>query len=110
MQTVILGVAGGALCMMWRQSISSYKDLNSGKFEIINAMEEFLPIAVYETEWEILERGSNTRRFRPFHRVEVQVPWLFVALYVATILTEVDIAAYWQIIGEKLGAILSSRG
>lgn len=80
-----LCIAGIALCAFWRQNIESYRDLNSGKFSVINAIEEMLPLAPYHCEWEILVRGANSKQYRPFHRVEIMVPWVFAILYVVVL-------------------------
>lgn len=81
LELLIVSIAGIALCFMWRQNIHSYRDLNSGKFAVINAIEELLPIAPYETEWEILGRGTRRAKYRPFHEVERVVPYVFMTIY-----------------------------
>lgn len=88
-EVILVSVAGLLLCVMWQRNIHSYADLNSGKFSIINALEEMLPVGAFSEEWEVLDRGKNSRKFRPFHRVEQIVPAIFGVLYIALIVREV---------------------
>jgi hypothetical protein len=41
-------------------------------------------ISPFHAEWEILERGKNTSRYRPFHAVEVLVPFVFIGVHHCT--------------------------
>ena len=79
--TVGIGVAGVLLCYVWYRLILSYKGMNAGKFEVIHALEQRLPAALYEVEWEVLKEGKNSKVYRPFTEVEMVVPWIFMALY-----------------------------
>ena len=36
----MVAIAGVALCVMWIRNIQSYKDLNSGKFLVINKIDQ----------------------------------------------------------------------
>jgi hypothetical protein len=80
---LIISIAGFFVCMLWKRNIDSYKDLNSGKFAVITELEKALPVAPFRAEWEVLERGQNTKRYRPFHVVEVLVPFIFAAVHLA---------------------------
>ena len=48
----LVSIAGMALCYTWYRLIRSYKDLNSGKFKVIHSLEQKLPVAPYDAEWE----------------------------------------------------------
>ena len=87
---VLVSLAGVALCVFWYRLVRSYRGLNSGKFGVIHAIERRLPLVPYEAEWEAVGRGKDPGRYLPFTHVEVRVPWVFAALYVAF--------AAWQII------------
>lgn len=69
------------LCYAWYRLIQSYKGLNSGKFKVIHAIEQYLPISPYDAEWEALGRGKNSKLFLSFHKVEMIVPFVFFALH-----------------------------
>lgn len=83
----LISPAGMTLCFMWFGLVTSYHHLNSGKFKVIHAIEESLPIAPYDAEWEALGRGKNRRLFMPFTRIERLVPWVFCALHLVAFCT-----------------------
>jgi hypothetical protein len=78
---VISAVAGITICYLWYRIIASYKGLNSAKFKVIHAIELRLPLALYDTEWEMLERGKNKKVYWPFSHIELNVPKIFIAIY-----------------------------
>ncbi len=82
----LASVAGAVVCYLWYRIIFSYKGLNSGKFKVIHAIERRLPLALYDTEWEILERGKNRETYWPFSHIELIVPWIFVFIYLSIFL------------------------
>lgn len=77
----LVSLAGIALCFAWYRLIRSYKDLNSGKFKVIHAIEQHLPISPYDAEWVALGQGKDSKLYLPFARVEMVVPWVFLALH-----------------------------
>ena len=94
----ILATAGMSVSLLWTRNIESYKELNGGKFEVITEMEKRLPVQPYTEEWKFLHRDSRDDRYRPFHTVEIVVPFVFVAVYAALILLMVP----WAQSGEWL--------
>jgi hypothetical protein len=70
-----------ALCFVWWRIVQSYRQLNSGKYDVILAIEALLPLAPYATEWEALGRGEDPKRYLPLTHVENWVPKLFGLLY-----------------------------
>lgn len=77
----LASVAGITMCYLWYRIIRSYKGLNDGKFKVIHAVESRLPLALYDTEWEILGRGKDKRTYWPFTHIELFVPWIFEGIY-----------------------------
>lgn len=76
--------AGIILCVAWYFLLQSYRNLNSAKFAVIQALEEKLAAQIYKYEWQIaLSRPG--RRYIRLTRVEQLIPILFVLLYVAFI-------------------------
>src|ERR1035441_10854278 len=61
---VIISLAGLVVCLLWKRNIDSYKDLNSGKFQVITEIEKALPIAAFTTEWDVLQRGERSEERR----------------------------------------------
>ena len=77
----ILAFVGIIICVIFWHLIRSYKQLNSGKFDVIHEIERHLPLALYEYEWEILERGKNPKKYYPFSHIELFIPWVFGIIY-----------------------------
>ena len=78
---LIIGTAGMIICYAWYRLVLSYKQLNSGKFKVIHLIEQNLPLAPYDAEWEMLGRGEDAKKYLPFTHVEIFVPWVFWGLH-----------------------------
>lgn len=81
----IVGIAGLLLCYSWYRLMKSYRDLNSGKFRVVHAIERYLPIRPYDAEWTSLGRGKDPKLYLPFTHIETKVPWIFFSVYVGLI-------------------------
>lgn len=77
----VLAVAGAILCGAWRSLITSFGQLNKGKFQVINTIERYLNTAIYAAEWEALERGENPKVYRSFTSREIWVPNSLLVLH-----------------------------
>lgn len=75
----IVPVLGVGLAVLWIKSIKNYSELNSAKFEIINKMEEELPLDPYKSEWIILE---NNKKYKTLSKTEIYIPYLFIGAYI----------------------------
>ena len=82
----LVALAGMTISYLWYRLVLSYKQLNSGKFKVIHAIEKMLPIRPYDAEWNVLGQGKNPSLYKPFTHIEVVVPWVFFFLH-ATVLT-----------------------
>lgn len=69
------------LCYVWWRIVNSYRQLNTGKYEVILALEKLLPVAPYHAEWIALGEGKNPRKYLPLTHIENWVPRLFGLLY-----------------------------
>jgi len=47
---LVVSAAGMVLCYSWFRLVRSYKDLNSGKFKVVYAIESRLPSSPYDAE------------------------------------------------------------
>lgn len=83
---VLAGIAGIIMCYLWYRIVRSYKGLNEGKFKVIHVIESRLPLALYDTEWEMVGRGKNKKLYWPFTHIELWVPWIFITIYFILIL------------------------
>ena len=89
---ILVAVAGMLLSYLWYRLVLSYKQLNSGKFKVIHAIETKLPIRPYDAEWDALGRGKDPSLYKPFTHIEIMVPWVFFFLHTIVFLVSVCMA------------------
>jgi hypothetical protein len=89
----VLAVAGVILCAAWRSLITSFGQLNRGKFQVINTIERYLKAAIYAAEWEALGRGEDPKVYRSFTSREIWVPTALLVLYGLTAVVAVLFAS-----------------
>ena len=82
-KSMFLAIIGIIICLLWRATIKSYKELNAVKYEIINSMEAYLPISPYSIEWKKLKENSKHKELTT---IEKCIPWIFIAIYAISIL------------------------
>lgn len=75
------------LCFVWWRVIHSYRQLNSGKFKVVHALEQMLPVAPYDAEWNALGAGNNRKLYLPLTHIENWVPVCFGVLYALLAIT-----------------------
>lgn len=73
-------IGGVILCMSWFLLLRSYRNLNSGRFKVINELEEKLPAKIYRREWEIILKTRGKRYVR-LTQIEQVTPLVFIVLY-----------------------------
>ncbi|NOR47574.1 MAG: hypothetical protein GQ533_05960 [Methanosarcinaceae archaeon] len=93
----LVSLAGMTLCLMWNKLLRSYKDLNTAKFEVIHEIEAKLPLAPYDSEWEKVENGNNSKLYLPFTHIEFYIPWVFFVIYVFVLLNNLYIISLIKI-------------
>lgn len=69
------------LCYVWWRIVYSYRQLNSGKYKVVHAIEQRLPVAPYDAEWNALGSGEDRKLYLPLTHVENWVPLCFAILY-----------------------------
>lgn len=80
---LLFACATGILfCLVWNRLINSYRELNTGKFQVIHLLEQQMPARMFEAEWEFLHQGDGTK-YLPFTLVERLVPFVFIVFYLA---------------------------
>jgi hypothetical protein len=78
---IAIGIAGILLCIAWRRLVHSYRQLNTGKFVLIQSLEKHLPAALFEAEWKALGEGKDKRKYTPFTKTEAAIPLVFMVIY-----------------------------
>jgi hypothetical protein len=82
----VLAIAGFVLSIAWRSLLVSFGQLNTGKFAIINRMEQRLSASIYAAEWKALKEGKDPKVYRSFTSREVWVPNSLLVVYGLTCL------------------------
>ncbi|WP_230941276.1 RipA family octameric membrane protein [Burkholderia diffusa] len=82
----LLAIAGVTLTFLWYSIITSYRNLNSAKWEVVHEIEKRLPISPYDAEWDAVQRGKNAKLYRPISHIEAGVPWVFFVLHLIVLL------------------------
>ena len=77
----LVAVCGMVLSFLWYRLIRSYKDINSGKFKVVHAIEKLLPLRPFDAEWTALGKGENPRLYLPFTHIEIYIPWVFFIIH-----------------------------
>ena len=80
---LVAGSVGALMCGVWLVNIRSYRQLNTGKFQVIHEMEQRLPFPSYEREWQILRPPAGSKNYLQLTRVEQIVPWVLMAPYLS---------------------------
>ena len=84
---VLAPLVGIAICFCWYKLIVSFSQLNRAKFKIIHMLEKKLPANLFETEWELLGKGKDLRKYRPISSIERNIPIIFISFYIIIFLT-----------------------
>lgn len=83
-------LAGAVLAFCWFLLLRNYRELNTAKFKVINAIEhEYLPVQPFRDEWiklgnsdEPISRIQRLRvEYKQLGNVEKYVPLVYAALY-----------------------------
>jgi len=77
----LVAISGMVLSFLWYRLIRSYKDMNTGKFKVIHAIEKQLPLRPYDAEWTALGKGEDPKLYLKFTNIEMYVPWVFFILH-----------------------------
>jgi hypothetical protein len=86
---------GVFLAMAWRSLIISFGQLNTGKFRVIQAMEKYLPAAIFAAEWDALDQGRSKAIYKSFTDRERLVPISLAVIYAASAIMSVLVWIGW---------------
>ncbi len=84
-----IGIMGSIISVSWWIVIRSYRQLNTGKFNMLHELEEKLPYNPFMREWQLLDEGKNIRIYAKLTTVESVLPiffavgFLFLTFYFA---------------------------
>jgi hypothetical protein len=83
-----LSLLGIFLSLLWIQAINSSKILNSGKFKVINAIENILPCPGYYQEWNIV-KGKGYQRATRIENFLARIFLGFWCIFVIYLITQI---------------------
>ncbi len=83
---ILVAIIGLFISILWIQTISNYKKLNSHKFKVINELEKELPSQPYNYEWHIMGQGKDKEKYRRLTDIEKLIPKIFVVIYIGILL------------------------
>jgi hypothetical protein len=92
---MVLSIAGGMLALAWVSLLRSFGQLNTGKFKVINRIEQEFPAAIYLAEWKALGEGKDRSKYRTFTSREVWTPWAFFGVYLIAVVVEFAVVMGW---------------
>lgn len=78
---ISLSVIGDVSAYSWRRMIISFGQLNSGKFKVINTLEQYLSVSIFNAEWVALGKGKDKKKYSSFTSVEKNVPNVLLGVY-----------------------------
>lgn len=78
---LLLAGIGIILSFAWKSLITSFGQLNTGKFKVINYLEKYLPAAIYDAEWAALAEGKDPKIYKSFTAREKWVPNSLIVLH-----------------------------
>lgn len=81
-KTVFLLIVGIVLCAIWLLFIRNFKLLNEAKFQVINEIEEKLPMTPFGREWGKLQ---SNKKYMDGTKLERALPITFICLYAVAI-------------------------
>lgn len=83
LKSLLVLTAGIVTCILWHFFIRNYKALNTEKFNVINALEEKLPVKPFQDEWDKLKRNE---RYMDGTKLEMVLPIAFSIIYIVAII------------------------
>lgn len=78
---LLLPLAGILISVIWWGVAYSYKQRNVIKLRIIHCLEEQLPLALYRTEWALMEENHASFLKRFLFRIDLFIPFVFFICY-----------------------------
>ncbi len=81
----LIFVIGITFSLNWFYLISQYKNYNSAKFIVINAIEEDLPYRGFTVEWEIIKNNKIKLLKIPLSNIEKIIPSVLSVVYLISL-------------------------
>ncbi len=83
---LLVPFVGISIAYCWYKIIKSYSQLNKAKFAVLHTVEQKLPLTLFQTEWHVLGKGKDAKKYLPLSSTEKFIPLTFIILYVLILL------------------------
>ena len=83
-KSLFILAAGIVVSIIWLLFIRNYKLLNTEKFNVINEIENKLPVKPFNDEWKKLR---SNKKYKDGTKLEKTLPIMFIVLYIIAIIT-----------------------
>lgn len=90
----LVSLIGLGLSLNWRRILKSYGSLSRAKSDVVGALEEQLPVRLFDAEWSVLERLD----YKSTTQTETQTALFFVLLF-SVIAAVAGVAALSRLLG-----------
>jgi hypothetical protein len=94
----ILSALGLLLCWNWRRTINSYGILSTAKSKVVSALEDVLPVKLFDAEWKVLQR----KMYRSTTETDMRTIAVFMTLF--AIVSLISLTYYFGIWGNAANA------
>jgi len=84
-----VGILGMAASFSWWVLARSYRQLNSGKFKVLDELEDEIAFPFFRREWEILKQGTEQKTYWKLTTVETFLPAIFGILSLGVTIIQV---------------------
>lgn len=82
---LLLSFIGIIISVIFYFLVRAYRQLNTGKFEVLHEIESHLPLSIYQYEWKVLGEGKDYKRYYPFSHIEMIFPYVFGLIYLSIV-------------------------
>lgn len=86
---VSIAIVGVIISFLWITTITSYKNLNSAKFKVINELEKQLPTQPFNYEWFLVGEGQDKKKYKKLTQIEKNVPIIFIIIYLVILVLNI---------------------
>ena len=86
---VLTSVVGIVLSASWNRILNAYGALNGSKMKVIRMIEQELPAALYDTEWNVMSDKLNSKKYVSFTDSEKKAPKAFIVFYIMLIVAAI---------------------
>lgn len=77
----LTSLLGLSFSILWWANVKSYRQINSGKYEVIDDFEKELPFEAYRREWDVLDNGESWKTYLEHTTVEKAITYPLIVVF-----------------------------